>query len=172
MGRTYPFVEYLQTLADDRAALAQLRRGLGQPPGTAVDMYRYVAAWVGPSTPRAVEEAYYLVAALYAAHPASGGSGNMGDHFRDVAVRVKDPTPVERRFNRLLTAHPDDLHFSLRQAVNYLRSHGVPVEWHQLLGDVLDWGDPNRFVQQRWATRFWTQQISSTPIQPETHQEV
>lgn len=170
MTRAYPFVDYLQSLADDRAALAQLRRGLGQPPGTVAEMYRYVARWVGPDTPRRVEHAYYLVAALYAAHPAAGGTGNMGDHFRQIGQ--EESGPVERRFGRLLVAHPDDLTWALRQAVSYLRSHDVPINWHQLLHDVLSWGSPERFVQQRWAKSFWAQRSESLAGQVSISEEV
>jgi len=155
MGETSRYVEYLESLAEDRAALAHLRRGLGQPPGTAVTMYPYVAPWVGPKTPRRVEEVYYLVAALYAAHPAAGGQGNMGDHFRSVAEQ-QQAASAERRFSRLLATHPDDLHYALRQAVSYLKSYGVPVDWRRLLADSLNWGSPTRRVQRCWARSFWS----------------
>jgi len=74
----HPFVEYLESLRDDRAALAALRRGLGQPPGTVASMYPYVVRWLGDDTPPWQEAAYYLIAALFAYHPAEGGTGNMG----------------------------------------------------------------------------------------------
>ena len=34
----HAFVEYLEGLRNDRAALAALRRGLSQPPGAVADM--------------------------------------------------------------------------------------------------------------------------------------
>ena len=45
----HPFIRYLQKLADgqERGALASLRRGLGQRPGTVADMYRYVEPFLG-----------------------------------------------------------------------------------------------------------------------------
>ena len=156
------FITYLQTLAEDRGALAALRRGLGQPPGTAPDMFRYVVpllpkdAWPGSWT----EKTYYLIASLYAMHPASTNEGNLGDHF---AANL-DPDPernaaIERRFTALLTAHPDDLPSYLRQAISFLRSREDKgrVNWHQLMWDVLQLGQPNAAteVQKRWATAFW-----------------
>ncbi len=150
------FISYLESLREDRAALACLRRGLGRPPGTVADMFPYVARWVPPDASRAFEEVHYLLAALFAAHPSAGGTGNMGDHFRRV-VREDEAgaTAVERRFTALLAAHPDDLDFYLRQAVSFLRSKEVPVNWHQLYADVRRWGDPERRVQRQWARSFW-----------------
>jgi CRISPR system Cascade subunit CasB len=153
--RAHPFVEYLESKRDDRGALAALRRGLGHPPGTVADMYPYVVPRLPSDAPRWKEEAYYLVAALFAYHPLEGGRGNMGNHF----ARTRDPggdnTAIERRFTALLATHPDDLDFHLRQAVSFLKSKDVPVNWHQLLPDVMAWGHPERYVQQRWARAFW-----------------
>jgi CRISPR system Cascade subunit CasB len=153
--REHPFVNYLESKRDDRGALAALRRGLGQPPGTVADMYRYVVPWLPDDAPRWREDAYYLVAALFAYHPVAGGTGNVGDHF----ARTRDPQTespaVERRFTALLSAHPDDLDSYLRQAVSFLKSKDVPVNWHQLLVDVMAWGHPERYVQQQWARAFW-----------------
>jgi CRISPR system Cascade subunit CasB len=79
----------------------------------------------------------------------------MGRHFARALDPQGDATAIERRFSALLAAHPDDLDFYLRQAISFLRSKEVPVDWHQLLSDVLAWGHPDRYVQKRWAGDFW-----------------
>jgi CRISPR system Cascade subunit CasB len=155
MTETHPFITFLEGLREDRGALAALRRGLGQPPGTVADMYRYVVPWLPADAPAARENAYYLVAALFAYHPAAGGSGNMGRHFARTRDPQGDDTAIERRFTALLAAHPDDLVFFLRQAVSFLKSKDVPVNWHQLLSDVIAWGHPDCYVQKEWARAFW-----------------
>jgi len=157
------FINYLQMLREDRGALAALRRGLGQPPGTVSSMYPYVVRWLRDSIPPSEEAAYYLVAALYAYHPQEGGVGDMGQHFRRTCDPKGDNTAVERRFTTLLAAHPDDLDSYLRQAVSYLKSKDVPVEWSQLLADVLAWGHPDRYVQRRWARSFWGRPTQGNP---------
>lgn len=168
MNQKHNFVTYLETLADDRAALAALRRGLGQPPGTVPDMFPYVIRHLPDSVrPGSWEErCYYLIAALYAYHPAGTTHGNLGDHFARTLGRNQDRNEAtERRFSALLTAHPDDLHFYLRQAVSFLRSQDeVPVNWHQLMWDLRDWGVPERRtrVQQRWATQFWRRRSAAS----------
>ena len=155
MTKTHPFVSYLEGLRDDRAALAAMRRGLGRPPGTVADMYRYVVPWLAADAPIWLERAYYTVAALFAYHPAPGSTGNMGDHFARARDPRGDDTAIERRFTALLAAHPDDVDSYLRQAVSLLKSKEVPIEWHQLLSDLLGWGHPDRYVQRQWARAFW-----------------
>jgi CRISPR system Cascade subunit CasB len=171
MTQTRPFITYLESLRDDRAALAALRRGLGQPPGTVPGMYRYVIPWLPAEAPGWLQDATYMIAALFAYHPAGGGTGNMGDHFAHTRDPQADNSAIERRFTALLAAHPDDLGFYLRQAISFLRSKEVPVNWHQLLSDVLAWGHPDRNVQKRWASAFWgrpaQEQTESKPNEEE-----
>jgi CRISPR system Cascade subunit CasB len=162
MTEPHPFITYLESLRDDRAALAALRRGLGQPPGTVADMYRYLVPWLPDDTPPWRETAYYLIAALFAYHPKEGGTDNMGRHFADARDPQRDNTAIERRFTALLAAHPEDLPFYLRQAVSFLKSKEVPVNWHQLLSDLLGWSHPARYVQQQWARAFWGRPAQKT----------
>jgi len=157
---THNFITYLETLAEDRAALAALRRGLGQRPGTAPEMYPYVVRLLPKEAyPNSwIEQSYYLIAALYALHPQSTVTGNLGNHF----ANTLDPNPdlnaaTERRFTALLTAHMDDLPFYLRHAISFLKAKEQAINWHQLMWDVRDWGHPDRQnrVQKQWATQFW-----------------
>jgi CRISPR type I-E-associated protein CasB/Cse2 len=69
MTQSQPFITYLESLREDRGALAALRRGLGQPPGTAREMYPYVVRWLPAEASAQREAAYFLVAALFAYHP-------------------------------------------------------------------------------------------------------
>ncbi|MCC7119616.1 MAG: type I-E CRISPR-associated protein Cse2/CasB [Anaerolineales bacterium] len=151
----HPLIRYLQKLEteNNRGALASLRRGLGQPPGTVADMYRYVEPFLGGDA-RYKESAYYLVAALFALHPSSAEFGDMGKHM--AATRTENGSDaLERRFTALLAAHQDDLPDYLRQAVSFLKSKDVPVNWNQLLRDLQSWGHTDRFVQKQWARSFW-----------------
>jgi CRISPR system Cascade subunit CasB len=93
----------------------------------------------------------------------------MGAHFARARDPQSDNTAIERRFTVLLAAHPDDLNFYLRQAISFLRSKEVPVNWHQLLSDVLNWGHPDRYVQHQWARAFWGRPTPET--QTETTEE-
>ena len=160
----HPFIDYLQSLADnqERGALAALRRGLGQPPGTVAEMYRYVVPWLSEKTSRTQETAYYLVAALFALHPQSTSSGNLGGHMAQTR-REGGEDALERRFTALLAAHADDLPDYLRQAISFLKSNqpAIPVNWNQLFYDIQNWSAPNRYVQKDWARAFWGRAQSS-----------
>lgn len=153
----HPFIQYLEALRDndERGALADLRRGLGQAPGTAPAMYPYVVPYLPSTIGRHDEEIYYLIAALFAYHDKPGGRGNMGDHFAATRALKGESTAIERRFTALLTAHPEDLPFYLRQAISYLKSNDVPVNWNQLFYDLRRWGYDDRRVQKQWARSFW-----------------
>ena len=152
----HPFIRYLQKLADgqERGALASLRRGLGQPPGTVADMYRYVEPFLGQERRGLRESAFYLVAALFALHPKSIEFGNMGVHMAKARSEGGEDA-LERRFTALLAAHPDDLPDYLRQAVSFLKSKDVPINWNQLIWDLQKWNDEDRRIQKEWARSFW-----------------
>jgi CRISPR system Cascade subunit CasB len=161
MSEAHPFVSYLEGLRDDRGALAALRRGLGQPPGTVASMYRYVVPWLPDGAKPSQEAACYQIAAFFAYHPEAGGVGNMGDHFGRTRSPQGDDTAIERRFTALLGAHSDDLPLYLRQAVSFLRSKEIPINWHQLFHDLRRWGYQSRIVQKDWARAFWGRAVES-----------
>ncbi len=152
----HPFINRLQELAqkEERGALAALRRGLGQPPGTAAEMYRYVEPFLPQIRSRGQEAAYYLVAALFALHPKSTGVGNFGAQMAQTRSEGSEDA-LERRFTALLSAHPDDLPDILRQSVSYLKSKEIPINWNQLFWDLQNWDDEDRRVQKKWASAFW-----------------
>ncbi|MHB0858472.1 MAG: type I-E CRISPR-associated protein Cse2/CasB [Anaerolineae bacterium] len=175
MTEAIAFITHLEGLAkrEDRGALAALRRGLGQPPGTVAAMYPHVVPWLPADARPWLEATYYLMGALYALHPAPGGTANLGASFRQAEAREGDEraadervSAIERRFTALLAAHPEDLPDRLRQAVSFLASREVPVNWHQLFRDVARWGDPSRRVQNEWARAYWgrNRQATEDPI--------
>jgi len=160
------FVQYLEDSRDDRAMMASLRRGLGQSAGSVPEVSRVVQRRLASDAEPWIESAYYLIAPLFALHPDEGGSGNMGDHFRGMCEPGQDPAPnVERRFMALLGCDPADLDDVLRQAVTLLKSKSMPVNWHELVRDVLDWKHPNEErrtrVQRKWSRAFWRTQPSA-----------
>jgi len=151
------FIDHLYSLAtsENRGALAALRRGLGQPPGTVAEMYRYVVPHL-PSLSNQ-ETACYLIAPLFAMHTKSTNVGNLGDHMRacNPSHDANREESLERRFTALLSTHPDDMPDYLRQAVSFLKSKDIPVNWNQLFWDLQNWDDEDRRVQKKWANAFW-----------------
>ncbi|MCC6555596.1 MAG: type I-E CRISPR-associated protein Cse2/CasB [Polyangiaceae bacterium] len=151
---SHSFIDALVALRDDRAALAALRRGLGQTPGTAASLYPYVVPFLPKDATRWQEQTYFLIASLFALHPAPGGDGtSIGDALR----RLKgDSGSTEARFVALMESHPDDLALHLRHAVSLIRSKEIPIDWERLFGDVWHWTSESRWVQRRWARDFWS----------------
>jgi CRISPR system Cascade subunit CasB len=150
------FVKHLESLRDrgDRAALARLRRGLGRAPGTVAETFPLVQPRLPEGMPPRQENAFYLVASLFASHPGPGEAGNLGAAFARLAAQ-RDSASIEQRFVALLNCHEDDLPGHLRHAVSLLAASDVPVNWRQLLADVQRWGHPGRPVQRQWARNYW-----------------
>lgn len=146
----------------DRAALATLRRGLGKPPGAVAAINQYVVPYLPPERPYG-DDAYYLVAALFGWHPAAPWNrprgrwqSNLGASFAwALGVAPKRAEGISRRFIALLNADADDLGSHLRHAARLFADHEVPVDWAQLVDDVIWWDAAGRPVQRRWARSFY-----------------
>jgi CRISPR system Cascade subunit CasB len=154
------FVEHLEQFRDqqDTAVLACLRRGLGKRMGTP-EMYPLVV----PFLPKASgdQELYFLVASLFALHPAPAPRGrSLGAVLRIIATTrtARDGTrskSIENRFVHLLQADPEEIRGMLRQVVSLAKSEGVGIDYHRLLSDLHQWEHPRDPVQRNWATDFW-----------------
>ena len=152
-------IKYLKGLEkrQDRAALAHLRRGLGKPPRAAMEMYPYLGQFLSYEPRPRYETAVFIVAALFAYYPdAPGNAGNLGASIRQLKDD-SDSKSIEKRFVALLNAEVEDLPYYLRQMIGLLKSgqKQIAVNWNQLFKDVQNWNSDKRFVQQKWAERFW-----------------
>jgi len=176
------FAAWLASLAPrtgyegDRAALAALRRGLGKEPGEAPELFPLVVPRLH-RVPPWDEGRWYLVAALFGAHPVSWSDPeppagtrvrNLGASFaiarRAVARRAEGSVGgLDRRFAVLLASDRRELRDRLRQTVSLLRAHGAPVDWAQLLCDLRSWDAPNRWVQREWAREYWRPGATEQP---------
>ena len=148
--KEHPFIRYLEEHADDRAMLSKLRRGLGQKAGSVPATYRYIAPFLNTG----IEADLFFIASLFALHPASDAEGNMGDHMRALAGK-RSSQATENHFQRLLEARRGTLETPLWRAISILKSHGSPVNWHQLMRDIQNWDHPKHVVQRNWARAFW-----------------
>jgi CRISPR system Cascade subunit CasB len=166
------FVAQLRRLADndDRAKLAKLRRGLGKPPGTALETLAVVLRCLPSGLRPEAEDTYYLVASLFAEHPQPGGV-SLGRAF-NLLARKRQAESLEKRFVALLNADADDLPEHLRHAVSLLKSEGIALDWACLITDIQHWKHPERFVQRQWARDFWAgeEQAETEPTEPTTEE--
>ena len=148
-------ISYLKNLEkrQDRAALAHLRRGLGKPPKTAMEMFPYLGQFLSHETKPRYENAVFIIAALFAYYPdAPPNVGNLGASLRQLN---DDSKSIEKRFVALLNAEAEDLPYYLRQIIGLLRAKEIAVNWEQLFKDVQNWDNDKRFVQRKWAEKFW-----------------
>ena len=158
------FLRYLQQFVDrdDRAALAALRRAAASPEQS-IAAHRYVVPWLSREPhswrDRWADDCHYLVAALFARHPkpwslAEQYSTDLGASFARLA-ETGNSASAERRFTALLAASTDELPVRLRNAVSLLKAQDIPVNWAQLLFDLIRWPSQSRSVQRSWARSFW-----------------
>ena len=173
----HPFIEYLYSLSQGqhRGALADLRRGLSEPPGTAPVMFPYVARWVPEDARQSwKEKVYYLVAALFAYYQSGSKqagkqritSGNFGEHCLRAKAAKKQSESYEMRFASLLKSNVEDLPVYLRQMISLLKSAEVPINWDQLFYDLNRWNSESQYIQRQWANSFWAYQKSAENDQP------
>lgn len=148
----HPFISYLEEHREDRAMLAALRRGIGQQPGEVTGMFPYVVPFIHD---RYEEANIYLIASLFAMHPASATSGNMGSHLLSYVNAVGDDTATARRFTQLMRQHRDALDAPLRQHISMLKAKDIPINWHRLMRDLKGWDHESHYVQREWAKAFW-----------------
>lgn len=153
---THLFFDRLNKLdAGDRA---RLKRSAGKPLSEARDSLGLFYRLLPPGVYPGQEELYFLIATLYPLADA-GTNGNLGDALRRAAAD-HNTKGVNRRIEILLDADASQLAFRLRQAIRFLKSNEVSVNWPQLLEDVLRWNHPTRYVQKEWARAYFVERIS------------
>lgn len=162
---------YLANRSTDVAALARLRRGVGKPAGSVLDILEFTYAEEFVADPRLdeptpAEVTAHLSLTLYAVHQQSQNKGmHRRTHRLGRSIRVLIPEghrsyvehPVARRFAMLGTADSlDELTHHLRGMVQLLRTNTVPLDYGLLAADLLSWQrlDRRAGVRLRWGRDF------------------
>lgn len=149
-----PADEFVKRLAGlDVGARARLRRNAGLKLEESRDVFGVFYRLLPPGVPERNQWAYFLVATLYPI-AESGHNDNFGATLRK-AQSENNSAGLDRRIETLLDSDPEQLAFRLRQAVRFARSNRVPVNWRQLLLDLLQWEYPSRHVQRKWAEAYF-----------------
>jgi len=149
--RVTTFIERLGHL--DTGELARLKRSAGQSLAEARGTLGLFYRLLPPGVPPGQEEDYFLLATLYPLAEA-GGPDDLGSSLRHARTE-RNARGLDRRVEILLDADTAQLRFRLRQAIAFLQSNRVPVNWTRLLEDLLYWTHPDRFVQRRWARSYF-----------------
>jgi CRISPR system Cascade subunit CasB len=181
MSKSDEFVRHLADIAEkgdeDRAPLAELRRGASGEARDLARVYRIVLPHVRGGIRE--QDAYVAVACLFGLHPTKlsqlGASVSLAEAMRQLKAKSESRS-IEDRFIALLQSHPEELLEHLRHCVSLARSHQPPIslKWTDILKAVLYWGrdsdTPGRTSQERlWAQQFWapTQEPPTPQQQPE-----
>ncbi len=152
-------LDYLQKLKkqDNRSAFADLRCALVES--------RKHRAWpllasFGGIGERHPELVIQTIAGLFAHHPLTTATGNMGDTCRSImrdderteCLQERKIGPMTRRFQYLLAASSDEVCERTIRMVLYAKSKEVPVNYGQLQNDLRFWSDSVRVC---WAKSFY-----------------
>ena len=154
----------LQRLVSDAAALAELRRAVGRPPGDAPMTWPYVVPLAGESSDRRFD-AVHVTLTLFALHQQAQ---TVPMHRRDqqslggaaglLAARRHVSPGVERRFLAAATSDTvGELALHARGLITLLRGEGIWLDYVELFHDFERWPDPERRsrVRRRWGRDFY-----------------
>ncbi len=71
---------------------------------------------------------------------------------RDSSLRM---SAAENRINLLTRQSTRGMHLHLPAAVNQVRAAGAPIDWGQLLADLVDWPYRSGRISRRWLQDFY-----------------
>ena len=158
-----------------KATLAQLRRGVGHPPGEIPELWGILLRDLpedmqGRGTQVSRQElALYTALTLFAVHQQGWDPRTQPMHRPEVPLggavaRLIPPGDedaqerMERRFTRAATS-TDLAEFAqhLRGLVQLLSAAGQPLDWARLAGQLYDYQNPDRVaaVRLRWGEDFY-----------------
>ena len=152
--RIITFISALSSL--DAGERARLKRNAGKTLAEGQEALGLFYRLLPYGVPAFQEEVYFQVACLYALVPA-GSAGNLGQALGKVRkLAPKHAKGIDRRLESLLDADETQLPFRLRQAMHFLASNRVSLDWTCLLDDLLHWNHPDRTVQKEWARSYFS----------------
>lgn len=137
-----------------RASLARLRRSMGTRTLDYAAL-RDIGTFVPDDAGNRLDT-YILLSGLFALHPLGGGRGTLATMLRNLRGTVSGKESLDLRFSALLNSDTEDLPYRLRQVVQMLAGPSIPIDWHQLIRDLMQWGSDSRKVQRRWARDYYT----------------
>ncbi|MEU8109517.1 type I-E CRISPR-associated protein Cse2/CasB [Nonomuraea muscovyensis] len=170
--RRHAYVKYLYGLesalrSDNGARAANARRALACLRHSFVEGRQYQAYEIvlqqDPPQDQAEVETWLLVGGLFALHPLSwksSGPRTLGASLGRLQRKLDSPA-VGRRLSLLLAKDRQTLPHHLRQTIRLLSAHDVPVNYDQLLDDLVvllgrdHRSDAASKVRLKWAQEYY-----------------
>lgn len=147
-------------VSEARRTLAQLRRSLSGPRAEA-EAYATVFPF---DPPQAEQQAWILVAGLFALHPQPRPGADFDRQSRSLGRSMRslanERPSAERRFDQLIAVDQPSLPHYLRQAIRLLATENIALDYYRLLEDLVTLldqrADPERIhrVRLNWARDF------------------
>lgn len=147
------FIQSLEKLGPGEKAV--LRRNAGSLISESNQAMRIFYKALPFDIPKFQEDVYFLVATFFPM-AEGGGDGDLGASLVKAKWRGKNEKGIDRRFQNLLDADKAQLPFRLRQVIHLLKTNQVRVNWNQMLGDLLHWDHPDRYIQKKWARSYYS----------------
>lgn len=159
--------------APARAALANLRRGIGKAPGALPQLWGLTleglpeGLYSRDGQPTRAEWAVYTALTLYALHQQGQDlktkcmyrpDSSLGRAVRRLAPTQDDLPRVKRRFDAAATAHsPAECAHHLKGLVQQLRAEDIPLDYPALAEDLYFFQFPGAQdgVRLRWGQDFY-----------------
>ena len=137
--------------------MANLRRGFS--PATEHYVWPYLARFCSLENEHE-RMVFATVAACFGFHPEHTDEGNFGTTLNRVACsRQGAENPLEAfepRFRRILSASTvQDICQQLRSLVQLAKGSNVPINYVQLLNDLLCWEQNSREIKIQWAASYY-----------------
>jgi len=150
-------IEWLEKIAnEDSKVRAVLKKSLSSDLGMCIDAFPYIERFLNQSTNNEWgRKVHYLVAGLWALHWKKDQSEEKMTIAKACAkyMNESDSTSTEKRFISTIDSDQSQLPYRLRQLVMLLKDE--PIDFSNLLTDLLNWKNEKKFVQIRWAQDFY-----------------
>lgn len=155
-----------------RASLANLRRGIGKPPGCnpniwAVTLGDMPEDLVGTGkTPSRAEWAVHIALTLFALHQQGCDinsqlmhkeGNNLGKAVGILAKKGENEIRIKRRFDKVVTAtSPEEITHHLRGVVQLLRSDRIPLDYYDLAKKIYDYQivEKQDYIRLQWGRSY------------------
>ncbi|NNF99387.1 MAG: type I-E CRISPR-associated protein Cse2/CasB [Desulfobacteraceae bacterium] len=176
MSQTFAegFVQYLQGMDGDRGKLAILRKGLIDTQAQAT--WPQLSRFMNFDRPHQMK-ALQTVAGLFAHHSNHTIKGNFGSLCRQLLdsdekqkIAQGESGPISRHFQYALAANGEEIFARVRRLVLRARRDNIPVNYIQLLKDLIGWHadyKKNR-IKLAWGKAFWIVDDSKDDEKPES----
>ncbi len=164
MSQTFTenFVQYLQSMQNDRGKMATLRKGLVENQAEAT--WPLLSRFIDFNNPYQIK-ALQTAAGLFAHHPKDTHTGNFGsfcykllsDDERD-KIAEGGAGSISKHFQYALAANGDEIFARVKRLVLRAKRSEIPVSvnYIQLTNDLLNW---NSYKKERiklaWGEGFW-----------------